>query len=120
MMSEGPGTTELGEVMTGVGGSDRLRGLSALVVGALLIGLAGWWAAARKARAAAKNGSPNGSGKSTILRALARLMPPQAGAVYLDAGPLFDGLSENVEVHAIVDRFLEHTLFIADDDIRRT
>lgn len=27
---------------------------------------------------------PNGSGKSTVLRALARLMPPQEGAVYLD------------------------------------
>ncbi|HVO70366.1 MAG TPA: ABC transporter ATP-binding protein, partial [Aggregatilineaceae bacterium] len=27
---------------------------------------------------------PNGSGKSTILRALARLMAPQGGAIYLD------------------------------------
>lgn len=33
---------------------------------------------------------PNGCGKSTLLRALARLLPVQAGAVYLDDRPIGD------------------------------
>jgi iron complex transport system ATP-binding protein len=33
---------------------------------------------------------PNGSGKSTLLRLLYRALPPQAGAAWLGAGPLWD------------------------------
>ena len=39
---------------------------------------------------------PNGSGKSTILRALARLMKPIDGAVYLDGLQVFNGNSDGV------------------------